>query len=63
MDRRSKAKIKQFVGDLIVIGKDEIQKYLDYAKEKYGSEFHLLLTGQLPPPKGDGLVRFKQMLA
>ncbi len=44
MDRRSKAKIKQFAGELIVIGKDEIQKYLDYAKEKYGSEFHLLLT-------------------
>jgi hypothetical protein len=44
MDRRSKAKIKQFTGALEVIGKDEIQRYLDYSVKKYGIEFYKLLT-------------------
>ncbi len=44
MDRRSKAKIKQFPQELIVIGKAEIQKFIQYATDKYGKEFFLLLS-------------------
>ena len=43
MDRKSKAKIRQFPHDLKVVGPKEIQKYLRYAEKEYGEDFRRLL--------------------
>jgi len=49
LDRKNKAKIRQFPEQITVITRKEIQRYLTYAREKHGNNFwKLLKTGNRP---------------
>lgn len=42
---QTNAKVHQFPGNLVIIDKYSIQKYLSYAKEKYGKDFVRMYNG------------------
>lgn len=55
LDRKNKAKIKQFPQEIILITRKEIQKYLTYARKKHGKNFwRLLKSGDRPLYHGVG---------
>ena len=51
MDEQNKAKIVDFKGSLIILGKDEIKPYLDYAKNKYSKDYIKLYKGYVRPER------------
>lgn len=42
LDEKNKEKIKQFKGKLVVLFEDDMKKYIDYAKLKYGEDYSSL---------------------
>jgi hypothetical protein len=51
LDEKNKAKIAQFNGILKVLGKREIEPYLNYVVGKYGKDFVSLYEGYVKPVK------------